>query len=125
MNKQKNEKNTLRKRAILGFAIGIAIVLLIVAFCLDLTYYNVIKCKCMLSFFGFVKSLMEPVGFRYSKALDILTRNVGVLVTTFSLILTMGVNIANRFEGKVFGITRQELYSSDIRKIYSNLRKIV
>lgn len=89
------------------------IFLLILVMCfgilLDSAYWG--QCLLLADIVNYLKAL-KILGISYMEALGILRSNVGVLMTMVSIFLTMGINVAERSEKKVYGVYRKELFSA-------------
>ena len=57
--------------------------------------------------------LLRSIGITYSSSFDILNSSFGVIVSMVSMFLTINNNISERFEKKVFGISRGKLFTED------------
>lgn len=75
--------------------------------------------------FGEFCAYVHKKGFSYTHYLEVLRSNFGILVTAMSVIITMGVNNLNRFDIRVFGMTRFEFDSSIRLYIYRSWRKVM
>lgn len=64
-------------------------------------------------------------GFSYTGVLRSLKNNFGILVTAISVIITMSVNNLNRFENKIFGLTRSEFDFSKRLLLYKYGRRMI
>ena len=107
--------------------LGIIVVTLILPFgvALDLVYSGRLKYVCLENLIDWMKNILMPVGFRYYIANEIISGSMGISFTTLSLLLSMGINLSNRFEIKIFGIPRQELVVSTGQRIYKWLRILI
>lgn len=74
---------------------------------------------------GMLCSFARQKGFSYTGALRTLKNNFGILVTATSVIITMSVNNLNRFENKIFGLTRSEFYFSKRLLLYKYGRRMI
>lgn len=91
---------------------------------LDLTYSGKVQRKLFVDIFEWLVVTLSPLGARYHVAREILKSNLGVLVTMVSLLLTMNINVSERAEKKVYGISRDELNFSRYKTLYSWIRGI-
>lgn len=117
----KSDKNKFLQGEII--AIVILDVMFLFGVILDCGYWGYIKLPLLEIIVNFLRGL-SALGITYKGALDILDSNVGVLMTMVSLFLTMGINIAERSEKKVYGILRKELPYSNGRGSYHYAHKI-
>lgn len=103
--------------------VALDVMFLLPGIILDCVYWGYFKCS-------FLKGIVNDMrgwsawGITYNGALHILENNVGVLLTMVSLFLTMGINIAERSEKKVYGILRKELPQINGRGGYHCVHKI-
>lgn len=74
---------------------------------------------------GVFCSFARRKGFSYTGTLRTLKNNFGILVTAISVIITMSVNNLNRFENKVFGLTRTEFNFSKRILLYKYGRRMI
>lgn len=74
---------------------------------------------------GTLCTLASQKGFSYTGALRTLKSNFGILVTAISVIITMSVNNLNRFENKLFGLTRSEFEFSKRLLLYKYGRRMI
>lgn len=75
----------------------------------------------IVSFFYYV---LKPFGITYTTAFNIMGSNVGVLLAMISLFLTMNINIAQRSEKKVLGISYREIDDINQNEFYKSTRRI-
>lgn len=106
-------------------AFGFAVLLLVMGYILDLTYAGRIKCVCAEQMIKGLKSFLMPKGVRYHIASEVIFNSMGILFTMLSLLLTVGKNLADRFEIKIFGIPRGELEVSAAHKVYIVFHKLI
>lgn len=71
-----------------------------------------------------LKDFLSRQGITYKSAFEILESNVGVLMTMVSLFLTMNINIAERSEKTIYGVTRKELFYSSEDRWYRWTKRI-
>lgn len=74
---------------------------------------------------GGLCTFAKKLGFSYSGALETLKENFGILVTAIGIIITLSVNNLNRFENKIFGLTRTEFEFLKRLLIYKYGRRMV
>ena len=74
---------------------------------------------------GAICSFARQRGWSYTGVLRSLKNNFEILVTAMSVIITMSVNNLNRFENKIFGLTRNELDFSKRLPLYRYGRRMV
>lgn len=101
------------------------IVVILFSIVMDYVYKGLIERECIVDVYERLANIPKWMGLKYCKALEILNGVLGVLFTTFSLILNMGLNIANRSEHKIFGIPRKELEELRGERKVSLLRNII
>lgn len=91
---------------------------------LDLTYAGIVQWEMFAGILERLTEKLSPLGVRYHIAREILKSNLGVLVTMVSLLLAMNINVSERAEKKVYGITRDELTFSRYKTLYSWIHRI-
>lgn len=100
------------------------IILLVAAVLLDMTYAGKVKNSFLLEIVEALRKLLGSIGFSYRKAFEILEKNIGVLISTISLLLTIGINIADRYEAKIFGLGRSQLYHLQTQALYVVMKRM-
>lgn len=91
---------------------------------LDLTYAGIVQWEMFAGILEWLTEKLSPLGVRYHIAREILKSNLGVLVTMVSLLLAMNINVSERAEKKVYGISRHELNFSRYKALYSWIHRI-
>lgn len=89
----------------------------------DLTQGEKVQWSWALSILEFLKEC-NFMGVRYTDAEKILTSSVGILVTTVSLIITIGTNISQRSEQRMYGIPRKEITKEKTSPAFKGLRRV-
>ncbi|MCD8326837.1 MAG: hypothetical protein LUC90_09235 [Lachnospiraceae bacterium] len=90
-------------------SILMAIFLLLPGLVLDFVHDQKITWNWATAVYECIRDCARWAGLHYDNAFQVLSNNLGVLITIVSLFLTMNINIAERSEKKVFGISRKEL----------------
>lgn len=128
-NQKKKEINggespfKIKCREIVG-TVSILTVMMLSGIILDNVYKGVWKIPWISGVADVLKGFLSRQGITYQSALKILSSNVGVLMTMVSLFLTMNINIAERFEKTIYGITRKELFYSPKDRWYRWTKRI-
>lgn len=91
---------------------------------LDFIYYLRNICFPAGKIVNWARAFFQPLGITYTAAFGILNSNVGVLMTMVSLFLTMNINLAERSEKKIYGITYKEIQNVDTNPTYRNMKRI-
>ncbi|MDD6072038.1 MAG: hypothetical protein PUC12_14705 [Clostridiales bacterium] len=113
-------------KAIIAFvSSGLGILFLVLGLGIDLTYSGRIDCSFLQRVINALKEILIPIGCSYHKAGEIISGSMGISFTTLSLLLSMGINLSNRFEIKIFGIPRWELGVSAAHKMYNWFRVLI
>lgn len=107
----------MKKRNYLS-AIILLFIILLPGFCLDTIYHYSELWKLSSTVLGQFCIMINQMGFSYSSAFGMLRSNFGILITAISVIVTMGINISNRSESRVFGLSRKALVFSERTRIY-------
>ena len=92
---------------------------------LDCVYHDLFYCEKLEGIWNGLRSWKEksfPM-VTYRQSYEILRGTIGVLMTTISIFLTMTINIANRREQKVFGISRSKLTGTRMEVLYTWMRR--
>ena len=119
-------KGKLRSKKLLIIITWIVLLLfLILGLMLDLTYWGLIDIGCINGFWKVVKGVLQPIGFSYTHAYSILKGSLSITITTFSLVVNMGINISGRLEQKIFGIAKNEFSVLTPQLEYKSLRKMI
>lgn len=91
---------------------------------LDFTYYGKINFCIWVRVIEKLRKYGKCIGFSYNGAEGILSGSFGILVTGISIILTTSIQLANRSENKIYGISRKELNFSKMGLLYKQMRRI-
>lgn len=105
-------------------AVIILFILFLLFLLVDLMYSKKIQYNWLIDIIYWPAKILSAIGFKYQAAKEILEKNLGILITMVSLILTMTVNVSERAEKKVYGISREELSFSRYKIFYKSIRKI-
>lgn len=114
----------MKKRSYLYVCLPFLLILLL-GICLDVFYHYSEIWKLQTTIIGKFCSKVKWLGFSYTGAFQILKNNFGILITAISVIITMSINISNRFERKVFGLQRKSFEFSFRTIIYKYGRVMI
>lgn len=99
-------------------AILLYVVILLPAWLIDMTYKGIIQYPFMIWIANLIRMFARCLGLSYSRAFELLSSSLGILITGISLMITIGTNIATRSENKIYGIPRLNLKFYNIAKWY-------
>lgn len=107
--KTKRDKTTY----LYSIIIVVAFLFLILMLVFDYVYINQYHPCFLGKIYDGIIHFLKIIGISRTKALSILESNLGVLVTMLSMGLTIGIDIKNSLESRVFGIPQKELKKKD------------
>lgn len=108
----------------LALVFGSLLVMLLPGIFIDGIYYFRYKYYFAKRIVSFFRSFLKPVGVTYTTAFNIMGSNVGVLLAMISLFLTMNINIAQRSEKRVMGISYREIEDINQNDFYKLTKRI-
>ncbi|MEY8517076.1 hypothetical protein AALC25_09140 [Lachnospiraceae bacterium 29-84] len=83
-------------------------IIFIILIIVDLVHAGFLQYPWTKRIYCCIAYILHGIGADYDRAFTLLSGTLGTLVTTISLILNIGITIANRSEGKFFGIPRKD-----------------
>ncbi len=109
MGNTKESSDKFNKKIIALRAFLWLIIITIIPWILDLTYYGIIRCKFCILFLEIIACVPRYFGMSHKELWEFITSAVGVVITIVSIFFTFAFGLYDRFEEKIFGIPRKEL----------------